>query len=105
MKTEDLEDAKFFNTFARSGTRWDRDPPCWRYMDLLSLLAILQNAPITASNLRPRTPPYAVGKSEYSIGLDLRRECACRSEHAKTVRGALRTLHYFSVARARTYPT
>jgi len=43
MTNEDLEDAPFFNTFAHSGTRWGRDPTCWRYMDLLSLLAILQN--------------------------------------------------------------
>jgi hypothetical protein len=43
MTNDDLEDAKFFNTYAHSGARWDRDPSCWRYMDLLSLLAILQN--------------------------------------------------------------
>jgi len=42
MIDEDLEDTEFFNTFAHSGTRWDRDPTCWRYMDLLSVLAILQ---------------------------------------------------------------
>jgi hypothetical protein len=43
MTNDDLEDARVFNTFAHSGTRWGRDPTCWRYMDLLSLLAILQN--------------------------------------------------------------
>lgn len=43
MTNDDLEDAKFFNTFAYSGTRWSRNPTCWRYMDLLGLLAILQN--------------------------------------------------------------
>jgi hypothetical protein len=46
MTNKDFEDAKFFNTFAHSGTRWDRNPTCWRYMDLLSLLAILQNETI-----------------------------------------------------------
>ena len=46
MTNDELEDAKFFNTFAHSGTRWARDPTCWRYMDLLSLLAILQNETI-----------------------------------------------------------
>ena len=43
MFTEDLEDAELFNTYASCGTHWERDPPCWRYMDLLSLLSILQN--------------------------------------------------------------
>ena len=43
MRNEDLEDVKSFNTFAHSGTQWDRNPICWRYMDLLSLLSILQN--------------------------------------------------------------
>lgn len=46
MTNEDLEDVEFFNTFAHSGTRWDRNPRCWRYMDLLSLLSILQNETI-----------------------------------------------------------
>ena len=46
MTNDELEDAKFFNTFAPSGSRWARDPTCWRYMDLLSLLAILQNETI-----------------------------------------------------------
>jgi hypothetical protein len=41
IRNEDLEDAKFFNTYAHSGTQWNRDPTCWRYMDLWSLLAIL----------------------------------------------------------------
>jgi hypothetical protein len=43
MTNEDLEDVEFFNRFAHSGTRWTRDPTCRRYMDLLSLLAMLQN--------------------------------------------------------------
>lgn len=46
MRNEDLEDAKFIDTFAHSGTRWGRNPTCWRYMDLLSLLSILQNEKI-----------------------------------------------------------
>lgn len=46
MRNEDLEDARFIDTFAHSGTRWDRNPTCWRYMDLLSLLSILQNEKI-----------------------------------------------------------
>ena len=46
LRSEDLEDARFIDTFAHSGTRWNRNPTCWRYMDLLSLLSILQNEKI-----------------------------------------------------------
>src|SRR5258708_30270154 len=41
MRNEDLVDSRFLDTFAHSGTRWQRNPTCWRYMDLLSLLATL----------------------------------------------------------------
>jgi hypothetical protein len=46
MKNDDLEDAKIINTFAHSGTQLARNPTCWRYMDLLSLISILQNETI-----------------------------------------------------------
>jgi hypothetical protein len=41
LRNEDLEEGRFFNTYAQSGTQWNRDPTCWRYMDLLGLLSIL----------------------------------------------------------------
>src|SRR5947208_1478886 len=41
MRNEDLEEGRFFNTYAKSGTQWSRDPTCWRYMDLLGLLSTL----------------------------------------------------------------
>ena len=46
MKNADLEDVEFHNTFAHSGTRFSRNPACWRYMDLLSLISIIQNEKI-----------------------------------------------------------
>jgi hypothetical protein len=41
MLDTDLEDARFFDISAHSGTQWARDPACWRYMDFLGLLSIL----------------------------------------------------------------
>jgi hypothetical protein len=46
MKNDDLKDVKFTNTYAHSGTQWARNPTCWRYMDLTSLIWILQNEKI-----------------------------------------------------------
>ena len=51
MKNDELEDAKVINTFAHSGTRWARNPTCWRYMDLLSLISILQNETIHLTHI------------------------------------------------------
>lgn len=41
----------FFNTYANSGTQWARNPTCWRYMDFLSLIAILQTKMLHFTNL------------------------------------------------------
>jgi len=46
MKNVDLEDVQPINTYAHSGTHWSRNPTCWRYMDLLSLISILENETI-----------------------------------------------------------
>ena len=46
MRNEDLGNVGFIDTFAHSGTRWARNPSCWRYMDLLSLISILQSETI-----------------------------------------------------------
>ena len=52
MTNDDLEDIQPQNTFAHSGTRMARDPEVWRYMDLLSLLALLQNRELHFTRLR-----------------------------------------------------
>jgi hypothetical protein len=51
MKTEDLEDVKFYNTFSPSGTNWDRDPKVTRYMTLPSLLSLLHHGMLHFSKL------------------------------------------------------
>jgi len=52
MKNSDLKEVRPINTFAHSGTRMSRDPRVWRYMDLLSLLCLLQNKELHFSRLR-----------------------------------------------------
>ena len=51
MLNEDLEDARFFNTYAHSGTQWNRDPTCWRYMDFLALLSILHREELHCTHI------------------------------------------------------
>jgi len=51
MNNQQLEDVPKIDTFAHSGTRWARNPTCWRYMDLLSLIAILQNETLHFSHI------------------------------------------------------
>jgi hypothetical protein len=43
MTNDDLVDCKRYGTFAQTGTRFSRDPTVWRYMDILSLLSLLQS--------------------------------------------------------------
>jgi hypothetical protein len=52
MKNSDLEDARWIDTAAHSGTHMSRDPRVWRYMDLLSLLFLLQKKELHFSHLR-----------------------------------------------------
>jgi hypothetical protein len=52
LTNDDLLEARFFDTRAHSGERWSRNPTCWRYMDLLSLLTILQNECLHFTRLR-----------------------------------------------------
>jgi hypothetical protein len=66
MTNKDLEDAKVFHTFSHSGTRLDRNPTCWRYMDLLSLLAILQNETLHLTHI---TDLYRYDPHESTGGL------------------------------------
>lgn len=52
MNNSELEEVKAINTFAHSGTRMSRNPCVWRYMDLLSLLCLLQNKELHFAHLR-----------------------------------------------------
>ncbi len=51
MTNAELEDVEPFNTYAHSGTQMSRDPIVWRYLDLLSLLALLHDEKLHFSRL------------------------------------------------------
>jgi hypothetical protein len=52
MKNEDLDEARFYDHFSAGSTQWNRNPECWRYMDLLSLLTILENSSLHFTHIR-----------------------------------------------------
>ena len=68
MKNKDLKIVGRIPTTTNPRTRWDRNPTCWRYMDLLSLLSILQNEAIHFTHI---TDLYKYDPQEGTAGLQI----------------------------------
>lgn len=68
MKNENLQKVESIPETTNTRTRFSRNPMCWRYMDLLSLLSILQNERIHFSHI---TELYKYDHQEGTGGLGI----------------------------------